>query len=161
MTTGVVRVTEGRVEEAPRLSDLALRSKGHWGYDATFLEACRAELTLTPGQAASARVARDGDELLGFHLLGAHLDQGELLMLFVDPSAIGRGVGRALLEDAQRDAASRGWSTLRVESDPGAEGFYLAHGARRVGSVPSGSVAGRELPLLELPVLLVGENFVG
>ena len=159
MTPGGVEVTDGRAEEAPRLSDLALRSKGHWGYDAAFLDACRPELTLMPGQAASARVARDGDEVLGFHLLGplgTDPDQGELLMLFVEPSAIGRGVGRALLADARRDAASRGWTTLRVESDPGAEGFYLAHGARRVGLVSSGSVTGRELPLLELPVPLAG-----
>jgi len=73
-------------------------------------------------------------------------------MLFVDPTDIGSGVGRALLDDAVRYAARRGWSTLRVESDPGAEGFYVAHGARRVGAVPSGSVPGRELPLLDLPV---------
>jgi len=154
VTAGAVRVTDGRAEDAERLSGLALRSKGHWGYDAAFLAACRAELTLTPDQAATARVVRDGDALLGFHLLDAHLDQGELLMLFVEPSAIGRGVGRALLDDARRGASARGWTALRIESDPGAEGFYLAHGARRVGTVPSGSVAGRELPLLELPVRL-------
>ena len=75
----------------------------------------------------------------GFHLLAPDPDgdpgRGELLMLFVDPSAIGSGVGRALLDDAVRYAARRGWSTLRVESDPGAEGFYVAHGARRVGTV--------------------------
>ena len=41
MTPGGVEVTDGRAEEAPRLSDLALRSKGHWGYDAAFLDACR------------------------------------------------------------------------------------------------------------------------
>ena len=148
MTVGAVGVSDGRAEDAGPLSDLALRSKGYWGYDAAFLEACRAELTLTLDQAGAARVVRDGDALLGFHLL----DDGELLMLFVEPSAIGRGVGRLLLDDAVRVAASRGWTTLRIESDPGAEGFYLAHGARRVGSVPSGSVAGRALPLLELAV---------
>jgi GNAT superfamily N-acetyltransferase len=152
VTVGAVRVSAGRAEEAEELSALALRSKGHWGYDAAFLEACRAELTLTPEQAAAARVVRDGDDLIGFHLLDAHLDQGQLLMLFVEPSAIGRGVGRALLDDARRNAADRGWTSLRIESDPDAEGFYLAHGARRMGSVSSGSVAGRELPLLELPV---------
>jgi GNAT superfamily N-acetyltransferase len=148
VTSDSVRLTVGRAEEAPALSDLALRSKGYWGYDAAFLEACRAELTITPEQAAAARVARDGDEVVGFQLL----DDGELVMLFVEPSAIGRGVGRTLLDDARQDAANRGWATLRIESDPGAEGFYLAHGARRVGTVPSGSVAGRELPLLELPI---------
>ena len=43
-------------DEAAALSGLALRSKGYWGYDAAFLDACRAELTLTPDQAAAARV---------------------------------------------------------------------------------------------------------
>lgn len=152
MTVGAVRVSAGRPEEAEELSALALRSKGHWGYDSAFLEACRAELTLTPEQAAAARVVREGDHPIGFHLLDARLDQGELLMLFVDPSVMGRGVGRALLDDARRDAADRGWTSLRIESDPDAERFYLAHGARRIGSVSSGSVAGRELPLLELLV---------
>ena len=154
---GAPRVVDGRPNEAAALSALALRSKGFWGYDATFLDACRAELTLTPDQAAAARVVRGADGTVrGFHLLGPDPDgdpgSGELLMLFVDPTEIGRGIGRALLEDAVRYAARRGCSTLRVESDPGAEAFYVAHGARRVGTVPSGSVPGRELPLLELPV---------
>jgi len=150
-------VVDGRPDEAAALSGLALRSKGYWGYDAAFLDACRAELTLTPDQAVAARVVRGADGTVrGFHLLGPDPDgnpgRGELLMLFVDPTEIGSGVGWALLADAVRYAALRGWSTLRVESDPGAEGFYVAHGARRVGTVRSGSVPGRELPLLELPV---------
>jgi GNAT superfamily N-acetyltransferase len=154
---GAPRVVDGRPNEAAALSALALRSKGFWGYDAAFLDACRAELTLTPDQAAAARVVRGADGTVrGFHLLGpdpgGDPGSGELLMLFVDPTEIGRGIGRALLEDAVRYAARRGWSTLRVEADPGAEAFYVAHGARRVGTVPSGSVPGRELPLLELPV---------
>jgi GNAT superfamily N-acetyltransferase len=156
--TAAVRVLDGRPEDAAALSALALRSKGHWGYDDAFLEACRAELTLTADQAAGARVVRGADgAVCGFHLLAPGPDgrrrRGELLMLFVDPPAIGTGVGRALLDDALRYAARRGWSSLRIESDPDAEGFYLAHGARRVGTVPSGSVAGRELPLLDLPAV--------
>ncbi len=155
--TAAVRVGDGRPDEAAALSALALRSKGHWGYDAAFLEACRAELTLTADQAAAARVVRGDDgSVCGFHLLAPDPDgtpgRGELLMLFVDPSAIGQGFGRALLEDAVEAARGRGWSVLRVESDPGAEDFYVAHGAVRVGTVPSGSVAGRELPLLDLPL---------
>ena len=156
-SNGAPPVADGRPAEAAALSALALRSKGYWGYDVAFLDACRAELTLTPDQAAAARVVRGADGTVrGFHLLGPDPDgdpgSGELLMLFVDPTEIGRGIGRALLEDAVRYAARRGCSTLRVESDPGAEAFYVAHGARRVGTVPSGSVPGRELPLLELPV---------
>jgi GNAT superfamily N-acetyltransferase len=153
----VAELADGRADEAAGLSDLALRSKAHWGYDEAFLQACHAELTLTPEQAAGTRVLRDSSgTVVGFYLLAPDADNrpelGELLMLFVDPSLIGSGIGRVLMEDAVASARRRGWTALRVESDPGAEAFYMRFGARRVGSAPSGSVAGRELPLLELPV---------
>lgn len=142
------------------LSAVALRSKGHWGYDAAFLEASRAELTLDANQAAQTVVAAVGagraGRWAGFHLLVAGTEPALagacLEMLFVDPPFIGQGVGRALLADAVATAAARGWRSLRIESDPGAEPFYLAHGARHIGAVASGSVAGRSLPLLELPI---------
>jgi hypothetical protein len=57
----------GRGDEARLLSELALRSKGHWGYDQAFLDACRAELTLTPRDIETHQVIvaeRDG-QLVG------------------------------------------------------------------------------------------------
>ena len=36
-----------RPEEAPALTELCLRSKAVWGYDAAFMQACRRELTMT------------------------------------------------------------------------------------------------------------------
>ncbi len=143
-----------------------MRSKGYWGYDAAFLEACRADLTVSGSEAGASMLAVVDATVLGFHLLGeaeglAEPDPmlGQLAMLFVDPSAVGTGLGRRLLADAVRTARSRGWGALRIESDPHAEPFYLAHGARRIGAVPSSVVPGRELPLLELdvPSLGVGE----
>lgn len=158
-----VGLRPGRATEAAALSALARRSKGHWGYDQAFLEACRWELTLTAEQAAEATVAEVGGVAAGFVLLAAPNPNGdagervgELAMLFVDPPLIGRGLGRLLLDAAVRAARARHWSHVRVESDPGAEGFYLAAGATRVGTVPSGSVAGRELPLLELVLAPTG-----
>ena len=43
-------------DEARLLSELALRSKGHWGYDQAFLDACRAELTLAPEDLERQRI---------------------------------------------------------------------------------------------------------
>ena len=40
-------IRRARPEEAGALSDLAIRSKGHWGYDVAFLASCRAELVPT------------------------------------------------------------------------------------------------------------------
>jgi hypothetical protein len=37
-----------RTDELPALGDLCLRSKAVWGYDETFMAACRAELSFEP-----------------------------------------------------------------------------------------------------------------
>jgi GNAT superfamily N-acetyltransferase len=136
--------------DAPVLSELALRSKGHWGYSASFLEACRAELTYSPSLCGSGalRVCEVADVVVGFHLVSG----SELEALFVDPPSIGTGVGGLLLRDALSLARAAGVRVLSLSADPSAEAFYLHHGARRVGEVPSGSVPGRVLPRLELPV---------
>ena len=76
--------------EAAGLSTLALRSKGHWGYDADFLEACRGELTLRDDELAVRRtlVAEVDGALAGFGTLEGAPPYGELGMLFVDPAVI-------------------------------------------------------------------------
>ncbi|MFC4061206.1 GNAT family N-acetyltransferase [Planomonospora corallina] len=143
-----------RPDEAETLSALALRSKAHWGYDEAFLAACRDELTLTPGRVTAARTVvaeRDG-RVLGFATLEGDPPRGELGMLFVEPDAIGTGVGRLLFAHAVATARGLGFTRLEIESDPYAEPFYLAMGAVRTGSVPSGSLTGRTLPLLEVTV---------
>ncbi len=133
------------------LSDLAMRSKGHWGYDADFLEACRDELTVDPRrlETEAVWVACEDDVVLGFSALRVYDGEAELTDLFVDPDHIGSGVGRALWDHTVDEARLRGTISLRIESDPHAEGWYLGRGAVRVGETPSGSIPGRVLPLLE------------
>lgn len=147
------RLRPARSGEAALLSALALRSKGHWDYDAAFLEACRAELTLHDDELAARRtvVAELADgRIAGFGTLEGTAPTGELGMLFVDPDAIGRGVGRALLGHLVAAARALGFTLLTIDADPNAEAFYLAAGAVRVRAVPSESIPGRLLPQLEL-----------
>ena len=141
---------QARAEEAAALSALAMRSKAHWGYDAQFLEACRAELTLTPAfvEAHPVIVSDNGEGIAGFYTLVRWKADIELWHFFVDPPAMGRGIGRALWHDAVDRAAGLGYSRLLVQSDPSAEGFYLKLGAERIGDVPSQVLPGRTLPLL-------------
>jgi GNAT superfamily N-acetyltransferase len=140
--------------EAAALSRLALRSKAHWGYDEEFLAACRAELTLRPEQCDGVHtvVAERDAVLLGFYRLAGEAPVAELADLFVDPTAIGQGVGATLLADAVDRARAVGVARLVIDSDPHAEEFYAHMGARRIGTVASGSIPGRELPRLELAV---------
>lgn len=143
------------VGEASTLSELALRSKGYWGYSADFLEACRAELTVTPQRCASGgvTVAVRDDRILGFHVLEGSPPDGELAALFVDTDVIGTGIGGQLLRHALGSAVQQGFRTLSLEADPGAEGFYLRYGAVRVGEVASGSIPGRLLPHLRFELI--------
>ncbi|MGW7316800.1 GNAT family N-acetyltransferase [Streptomyces sp. NPDC054865] len=59
-------------------------------------------------------------------------------LLFVEPDAIGRGIGRLLYRDAVRRAAAFGVRRLLVDADPHAAGFYRAMGAVASGRSPDG-----------------------
>ncbi|MEU5313239.1 GNAT family N-acetyltransferase [Streptomyces sp. NPDC021562] len=142
-----VSIRAARPGEAGFLSDLALRSKAHWGYDTEFLAACRAELTLTDAELAGRRTAvaeRDG-RVVGFTTLEGEPPQGVLGMMFVDPRAIGEGVGRRLFTHVVETAAALGFTQFTIDADPNAEPFYEAMGGVPVRRVPSGSIPGRTL----------------
>lgn len=149
-----VSLRPARGDEADALTELALRSKAHWGYSDEFIEACRDELTVDPQDIASGRVVVavvDGG-LGGFSTLVGHPPVAEVEALFVEPEHIGAGIGiGTTLFVALCDGARRaGFSRLLIEADPNAAGFYERQGAVKVGDRPSGSIPGRRLPLLEL-----------
>lgn len=147
-----MRIRAGEAAEAAVLTDLALRSKGHWKYDAEFLAACREELTMRPAEVAARRTAvAEGDgRILGFTTLDGEPPEGAIGMMFVEPDTIGRGVGRRLFTHTMDEARRLGFTRLTIDADPNAEPFYRAMGAVRIGATPSGSIPGRELPLLEI-----------
>ena len=157
--TPTLQLRAGRRDEARLLSELSLRSKGHRGYDQAFLDACRAELTLTPEEVETRRVtvAECDGQVVGFYALAGEPPEGTLADLFLAPERIGSGGGRALWEHDIASAKTLGFKRLTLEADPGAEPFYLAMGAHRIGSVPSGSIPGRSIPLLEVPIVGVEE----
>lgn len=117
------------------------------------MQRCRDELTVRPEDIASTPtfVAEESTTLLGFYMLEHISEQRmELGFLFVEPSAIGRGVGRVLIEHAKQCGREHGARQLVIVGDPHAMAFYRAAGARQIGERPSASIAGRILPLLEV-----------
>ncbi|WP_230424249.1 GNAT family N-acetyltransferase [Streptomyces radicis] len=135
-------IRPARQGEAAALGALMLRSKGHWGYDAAHLAACRDELTLDPGELAARRVvvAEDAHEVLGLASLEGEPPEGLLGLLFVEPWAIGRGIGSALHAHVLGRARELGFTLVRVEADPHAAGFYERVGARHRGPGRDGLV---------------------
>lgn len=152
-----LRLRDARPDEAERLSDLARRSKAHWGYDDAFMRACRAELTWTTAEIAAWPaafvVAENDGSIAGFYAFAsAATGDLELDALFVEPGRIGQGVGRALIAHARRRAAELGARRLVIQGDPHAERFYLAAGAVPAGYRESDSIPGRDLPLFVLDI---------
>lgn len=95
------------------------------------------------------RIAERAAQVIGFAALDVEAKPPELVALFVEPTAMRTGAGRALLRAALAEARARGIAELVIESDPDAEAFYLAQGAERVGERIAAST-GRSLPLLKL-----------
>ncbi len=134
------------------LSALCLRSKAVWGYDDAFLAACRDELTLTEPEldrTSIAFVERDG-RVVAMAQIEVTDGTCDLLKLFVDPTEMGQGLGARLFAWAMAEGRRLGAERMTIEADPDAEPFYRRMGAEVVGEVPSGSIPGRMLPLLEL-----------
>ena len=82
--------------EAKRLSELAMRSKAHWGYDEQFLERVRPILTFTEEDVLNWPMyvmATESDEPAGVYRITGAPPEGELEDLWLDPPFIGRGLG--------------------------------------------------------------------
>jgi N-acetylglutamate synthase-like GNAT family acetyltransferase len=142
-------IRPARPGEEPALTELAIRSKGHWGHDAAFLARSRTALTLRPEHLGRwiVRVAERDGAVVG--VAAVDPEAAELELLFVEPAAIGTGVGGVLLRDALDRAREAGLDELLIESDPDAEPFYRAHGAEPLGTRVA-AATGRELPLLRI-----------
>ena len=152
MRPGLV-LRPARLAEKPALDALCFRAKAHWGYDADFMTRCRDVLRVPEAAILDglAFVATDAEQLLGIVSLALPAAGPALLdLLFIEPAAIGSGIGAALFQLAAATARSKGATQLDIEADPFAAGFYERMGARRIGSVPSGVIPGRMLPLYRL-----------
>jgi GNAT superfamily N-acetyltransferase len=147
---GPARIRRARPADAVVLTSLALSSKAVWGYDAGFMAACRAELTITPASISrhpTHLIERHG-RVLGFYQLRVDDGAAEVAQFFIAPAMIRRGLGRLLFAHLECAARAAGARHLEVDSDLHAEAFWLEMGMRRIGEAPSGSIPGRVLPRL-------------
>ena len=147
----MIRRANGR--EVEFLYQLALRSKGHWGYSSSFIDACRDELTVKVRdiEAGNVFVFDRAGKPAGFYSLERLSNERvELDFLFIEPKLIGTGLGGALFQHACGEATRRGYAVLEIQGDPNAEPFYIAMGARHSGSKASASIPGRTLPTFEV-----------
>ena len=146
------RIRPARAADARQLSMVAFEAKAFWGDDLAWMEAWRPQLTLTAADLDRmiVRVAEQVETIVGFGAVDRPRGEWELAHLWVKPDYMRRGLGRRLLDALALAARQAGARSLRIESDPRAEAFYLGAGAARTGAIPAPMPGA---PLRVLPVL--------
>jgi GNAT superfamily N-acetyltransferase len=152
-------IRPARGGEAQVLTELCIRAKAHWGYDAGFMTAAARLLRIRESEIGAGRVLvaehrQFGANPCGVAAIAGHRRPGwfELSHLFIAPECFGLGIGRALFGAAIDFAARAGGRHVAILSDPNAAAFYEKLGARRSGEAPSGVEPRRMLPLFELAI---------
>ncbi len=150
-----MKIRPAQLEDIDVLTALTFRSKQSNGYDDAFMAACRDELTVTADdlRAGEYWVAEDG-MVCGCACLRPDPDgsKGEVHAFFIDPDCQRQGVGRLLWQKLVERARAQKLVELRLDADPFAVPFYEKLGFETVGTMPSGSIPGREIPHMKIAI---------
>jgi len=142
--------------DAPLLTVIAFAAKQHWGYSQSAMQSWTDDLTVTSAAIESnpTFLAEENATPVAFYMLSAEGADWELEHFWVAPQSMRRGIGTMLFKHALEVARRHGGTVLHIDADPNAERFYLACGARRMGSVaaPIPDDLQRTRPLLTLPL---------
>jgi ribosomal protein S18 acetylase RimI-like enzyme len=147
-----MEIVRANPNDADALTSIAHAAKRHWGYPDRWIDAWHDILTMRPEFIAAnvAYCAMEDDRVVGFYVLTTENDGVHLDHLWIIPTAMHRGIGRALFEHAVDQARTAGFDSIRIEADPNAKAFYQRMGAKRVGTnVVEVEGEKRELPLME------------
>lgn len=126
--------------ERSALEELQRRASLMWEEDRAALLAYPDAIELPLEQITGGRtvVAESAGQLLGFSVVLPRDDgDAELDGLFVEPAYWRHGIGRALVEQAERIARADGAAHLWVTANTRALGFYDSCGFVKVGEVPT------------------------
>ncbi|RMG60931.1 MAG: N-acetyltransferase [Bacteroidetes bacterium] len=135
-------------EDAPRLNQISLAAKMHWGYPRVWLNHWAKDLILTSDDWERQRIWKleNGPDIIGFCAFLAGREALEINHMWIAPPWMRQGWGRYLLEEALR-RSPHPFSWIEVVSDPHAIEFYEKLGFVLVGEVES-YPPGRMLPVL-------------
>jgi len=151
MNKSIITIRYARKGEAQAITDLKMTSKASNGYSQEFMDACRAELTVTEQDidVYEIWIAERLEKIVGMLDVRFENNRGVLEALFIDPNIKGAGIGRKLFEKCEQRCREERVSVIDVDSDPEAQAFYEKMGMVKTCEIPSGSIAGRFLPRLE------------
>jgi GNAT superfamily N-acetyltransferase len=129
-----IRIRRGKADDFAQLREIAIAAKAHWGYGLQRVREWAESGDFEP-ESMGARlvyVAEAPAERIGWASLVPRGDVGWLEDLWIDPSWIGRGIGRLLFDHVVTCARELGARRLEWEAEPNARGFYERMGGTYV-----------------------------
>lgn len=137
--------------DAKLLTEIAVQSKGFWGYSKELLSSWKEELTVSETMISEMIVFKYliNNQIIGFYILQIiNPQKAKLEFLFIAPKFIGKGIGSQLLKHATIKASKMKIESLFVLSDPNAVVFYKNNGFVTVAKKES-TIASRFLPVMQ------------
>jgi len=117
-----VTIRPAAAGDRERMREVARLAKGHWGYDAELVRSWSAGFAFA--EHADRWVAERGEVVAWAALLPPREGVAVLDDLWVEPGAMGAGIGRLLFDVAGERARELGATRLEWGADPNAVGFY-------------------------------------
>ncbi len=145
-----VVIRPGDVAEGARLKEIAIASKGFWGYEPERVRewADRGDFSPRRLRELTVFVAESKGVAIAWASLIPKGEVAWLEDLWVEPDWIGQGVGTRLFQHAAQRARLGGARTMEWEAEPNALGFYERLGGRHVRE--STSEWGRTLSVMSI-----------
>ena len=144
-------IVSADVNDAIKLTEIALKSKAFWGYSKELIESWQNDLTVTSTMISECTVYKFlvDNAVAGFYVLNPSKGNSiELEMLFVLPKFIGKGIGKQLLHHSFKEAIKLNTTSMTLLADPNAVPFYNSQGFYEIDKKES-SIVGRFLPVLQ------------
>lgn len=138
-------------EDHTLLTVITKKSKAFWGYDEQQMERWNDLLTITSDYILKNETYKLllENEIIGYYSL-LKIDPQTLKIdnLFISPEFIGKGLGKKLMADVFEKAKLNNYTSVVLDSDPNAEGFYSHLGFIKIDQVKT-SVKNRFLPVMK------------
>lgn len=127
-------IRPGDPAEGARLKEIAIASKGFWGYEPSLVRewADRGDFSPERLRELTLFVAEQGGRVVAWASLIPGGEAAWLEDLWVDPAWMGKGVGARLFREAAAHARAGGANGMEWEAEPNAIGFYEKMGGKHV-----------------------------
>jgi GNAT superfamily N-acetyltransferase len=150
-----MEISEANTNNAEALTELTFRSKAYWNYTREQLAAWKDDLTITAEYINENQVfvLTNANQLYGYYSwINTNETEVELDNMFIDPTYIGKGFGKLLMQDFLTRMKLDGKKKITLYSEPKTEGFYQSTAGgqfKTIGQFQS-TIKDRYLPIMEL-----------